>query len=139
MVRRLEPADVPWLAGLRPELGWISKSWGGPAGLASSGFGWGAFVAGQLAAVACPFFLGETFEEIGVVTEPKFQRLGLSTACAAALCRDIHVRGRQPSWTTSPDNVASRRVAEKLGFKLNRSDQLYVVGLSILEPAEGAA
>jgi RimJ/RimL family protein N-acetyltransferase len=32
---------------------------------------------------------------------------------------------------TSPDNLASIRVAEKLGFTLQRTDALYVVGREI--------
>ena len=130
-IRRLEAADVGHLRRLSPESQWIAKTWGGPEGLASSNCSWGAFVDGQLISVACTFFLGEMFEEIGVVTEPLYRGLGLSTACAAALCRDIWTRGHRPSWTTSPDNLASIRVAEKLGFTLDRHDQLFVVGISI--------
>jgi RimJ/RimL family protein N-acetyltransferase len=135
-VRRLEPVDSYHLWGLSPEVAWISKTWGGATGLAASGLAWGAFVAGQLAAVACTFFLGQTYEEIGIVTEPKFRGRGLSTACTLALCSDIQARGHQPSWTTSPDNTASLRVAEKLGFSRVRDDLLYVVGISIPESAE---
>jgi len=132
-VRRLVSSDTHLLCGLDPESAWISKTWGGPQGLATSGFGWGAFVAGELASVACTFFLGETYEEIGVVTEPRFRGSGLSTACARALCNDIRARGHQPSWTTSPDNLASVRVAEKLGFTVQRNDLLYVVGIDVPE------
>jgi hypothetical protein len=134
-VRRLEPSDTHHLRDLTPGVAWISKTWGGPGGLAGSGFAWGAFVAGQLASVACTFYLGETYEEIGAVTESRFRGLGLSTACARALCRDIWTRGHRPSWTTSPDNAASIRVAQKLGFTVQRNDLLYVVGLPIPEPA----
>ncbi|MGH2524013.1 MAG: GNAT family N-acetyltransferase, partial [Anaerolineales bacterium] len=57
------------------------------------------------------------------------------TACAGELCNDILDRGRRPSWSTSPDNLASLRVAEKLGFQLQRRDCLYVVGITIPEPS----
>lgn len=130
-LRRLEPSDARHLTGLTPASAWISKTWRGPQGLAASGHAWGAFVAGQLASVACTFFLGESYEEIGVVTEPEFRKMGLSAACARALCRDTWARGHRPSWTTSPDNAASVRVAEKLGFTWQRDDLLYVVGTSI--------
>lgn len=134
-VRRLQPADAYHLWGLGPDVAWISKTWGGPHGLAASGCAWAAFVDGQLASVACTFFLGTTYEEIGVVTVPPLRGLGLSTACANALCRDISARGHQPCWTTSPDNIASRRVAERLGFAPHRYDKLLVVGSAIPEPA----
>ena len=134
-VRRLEPVDGPLLQKLSPEVNWISKTWGGPAGLASSGYGWGAFAARRLVSVSCTFFLGERYEEIGVVTEARFRGLGLSQACAVALCLDIQQRGHRPSWTTSPDNVASVRVAEKLGFAFSRKDRLYVIRVPIPKPA----
>ncbi|MBK8047553.1 MAG: hypothetical protein IPK16_10770 [Anaerolineales bacterium] len=38
-VRRLVARDAAALANLDPNLGWISKTWGGPDGLAQSGFG----------------------------------------------------------------------------------------------------
>jgi RimJ/RimL family protein N-acetyltransferase len=134
-VRRLESSDAYHLWGLSPEIEWIGRTWGGMSDLAASGFAWGAFVEGQLASVACSFFVGETYEDIGIVTEPKFRGLGLSTACARALCSDIQARGHQPCWSTSPDNTASLRVGEKLGFAVQRYDLLYAVGVGIPEPA----
>jgi predicted GNAT family acetyltransferase len=134
-VRRLTAADGYQLWGLSAESRWIAKAWGGPAGLVASGAAWGAFLDGRLVSVACTFFMGERYEEIGVVTEPEQRGQGQSVACTRALCQEIFERGRRPSWTTSPDNVASVRVAEKLGFRLQRHDRLYVVGIAIPEPA----
>ncbi len=130
-VRRLVATDTPHLRGLSPELSWIWQTWIDPSGLASSGYAWGVFARDRLVSVACSFFLGDRYEDIGVVTEPAFRRLGLSAACAGALCQDIQDRGYQPSWSTSPDNTASLRVAEKLGFSILRRDRLYAIGVSI--------
>jgi GNAT superfamily N-acetyltransferase len=135
-VRRMSHADAGALEGLDADLGWISSTWGGPAELAASGYAWGAFVDGGLAAVACAFYIGERYEEIGVVTEPAFRGQGLIGACAAALCQDIQGRGRLPCWNTSPDNQASIRVAEKLGFALERHDRLYAIGVAIPPAAQ---
>lgn len=135
LIRRLAAPDAHHLQNLDPECGWITNMWSGPQGLASSGYAYGAFVAGKLAAVACTGFVGEEYEDIGVVTEPRFRGLGLSPACAAALCSDIRARGHKPSWQTSRDNLASIRVAEKLGFVVHRYSHLYVVGVSIPRPA----
>lgn len=136
LVRRLNQADADHLHGLNLDIAWIAKTWGGPDGLAASGYAWGAFVEERLVAVACTFFVGNRYEEIGVVTEAAFRGLGLSGACAGALCEDIQRRGRRPSWSTSPDNIASLRVAEKLGFVLDRHDRLHVIGIPIPESAE---
>jgi RimJ/RimL family protein N-acetyltransferase len=135
LVRRLDGGDADSLAALGQETAWIANTWGGPAGLAASGVGWGAFSGPRLVAVACPFFVGEAFEDLGVVTEPAFRGLGLSTACAGEVARDVRRRGRIPTWTTSPDNTASLRVAAKLGFDLRRRDVLQVVGVPIPQPA----
>jgi RimJ/RimL family protein N-acetyltransferase len=134
--RRLSHGDAGALEGLDADLGWISSTWGGPAELAASGYAWGAFVGGELAAVACTFYVGEHYEEVGVVTEPAFRGQGLSGACAAALCQDIQGRGRRPCWNTSPDNQASIRVAEKLGFTLERRDRLSAIGVDIPPAAQ---
>jgi RimJ/RimL family protein N-acetyltransferase len=135
VIRPLHPADAGQLAGLSREVAWIAATWSGPAGLAASGHAWGAFRSGRLAAVACSFFVGVHYEDIGVVTEPAERGRGLSAACARALCLDIQGRGRRPSWSTSPDNAASLRVAEKLGFSVQRRDRLLVVGQPVPEPA----
>jgi RimJ/RimL family protein N-acetyltransferase len=131
LVRRLAAADEAHLAGLGPATNWVSKTWGGPSGLAASGHAWGAFVGERLASVAGTFFAGAQYEDVGVVTEPGFRGRGLNTACAAALCRDVRVRGHMPSWTTSADNPASLRVAEKLGFVRHRTDRLFVTGVEV--------
>jgi predicted GNAT family acetyltransferase len=70
-----------------------------------------------------------------VVTERTFRGRGLVPACAGGLAGEIRARGRTPSWTTSPENLASLRVAEKLGFERIRDDVLYVVGMPLPEPA----
>lgn len=139
VVRHLDQNDTQALQNLSAESSWISKTWNGPAGLAVSGYAWGAFVGERLAAVANVFFLGDRYEELGVVTEPEFRGLGLSVACAGALCEEVQARGRIPSWTTSPDNSASKRVAEKLGFTFQRNDYLYVVGIDVPESAQRVA
>jgi RimJ/RimL family protein N-acetyltransferase len=129
-VRRLEPGDAAALAGLSEEVAWVCKTWGGPQGLAESRCGWGAWLDGRLASVACVFFQGDAYEDLGVATEPAYRGLGLSTACAGGLCGDVFRRGRKPSWNTSLDNPASQRLAEKLGFRKVREDCLYVVGIA---------
>ena len=135
LTRRIEADDAPYLSELSPELTWIWDTWGDASRLASSGHAWGAFTDDRLVSVACTFFVGERYEEVGVVTEPEFRGMGLSVACAGALCADIQGRGRIPSWSTSPDNTPSLRVAQKLGFEVRRRSRLYIVGMPVPEPA----
>jgi GNAT superfamily N-acetyltransferase len=130
-MRRLGAADAPALTGLSARSGWVHDTWGGAHGLAASGYAWGAFDGPVLASVACTFFLGRRYEELAVVTEPAYERRGLSTVCAAALCEDVRSRGHVPSWSTSPDNLGSIRVAEKLGFEFTGEGRLYVVEMDV--------
>jgi RimJ/RimL family protein N-acetyltransferase len=130
-VRALTPDDADAVAGLGDEIAWISKTWGGPAGMAAHGNAVGAFVDGRLASVVCTFFQGIRHEDAGVVTEPEHRGRGLATACASAWCEAVRARGRVPSWTTSPDNLGSLRIPEWLGFELVRRDALHVVGVEV--------
>jgi RimJ/RimL family protein N-acetyltransferase len=127
-LRRLGEADAYHLSRLPPDLSWISNTWGGPAGMASSGFAWGAFIDGRLVSLAGTFLVGDGLEDIGVVTEADYRGRGLAALCAAALCQDVQGRGRRASWTTSNDNPASIRVAGKLGFAVHGPDVLYILG-----------
>src|SRR5262249_14019453 len=122
----LGPEHVRDIEALDPDLAWIHNTWDSAAGMASSGKAWGAFVDERLVSVACSFFVSQLYEDIGIVTEPGFRGRSLAVACAAQLCRDIQSRRKIPSWTTSPENLASRRVAEKLGFTFQRNDRLLI-------------
>jgi len=126
-VRRLADGDEAVVGALSDDVGWIASTLGGATGLTHSGLGWGAFLDGRLASVAVPFYLGERYTDIGVVTELEFRGRGLSTACAAEVVADIRRAGRIPSWSTSTDNPASLGVARRLGFRLVREDRLYAV------------
>jgi GNAT superfamily N-acetyltransferase len=133
-VRPLNSDDAARVGGLEADMAWIASTFGGPAGLAASGYAWGAFGGdGALRSVACSFFIGERYEDIGVATASDARGQGLSPACAAALCRDIRARGRTPSWSTTPDNRNSLRVAAKLGFVREREDRLLVINRPIPE------
>jgi hypothetical protein len=133
-VRLLGPGEAHHLQALSEDCAWIFKTWGGAAGLAASGVAWGAFLDGRLVSVACSFLQAHGYEDIGVVTERAYRGRGLAAACSAALCADVLARGRTPSWTTSTDNGASMRVAERLGFAFHRRDVLHLIGIPVPSP-----
>ena len=134
LIRRLSVGDVPALGAFYPEGTWIWNTWTDAVSLAAGGTAWGAFEDERLVAVSCSFFVGDAYEDLGVVTDAAHRGRGLSSACTAHLCADIRARGRVPSWTTSTDNLASQRVAEKNGFRKVRGDVLYVINGEIPEP-----
>lgn len=127
----LTPADAPAFAELDPDSAWIAETWDGVPGMLEARVARGVLVDGRVAAVAVPFYVGGSHEDIGVVTAPAHRRRGLSSACAAALIADIRARDRTPTWSTSPDNTASLAVAARLGFTHVRDDVLYAVHTAI--------
>jgi predicted GNAT family acetyltransferase len=133
-VRPLGADDAEALVGLHPSIAWISDTHDGPEALAASGHAVGAFVSDRLVSLAAVFYLGRTYEEIGVVTDPGHEGQGLSTRCTALLVDAIRARGRTPCWSTTPDNRGSQRVAEKVGFRRIGEQHHFVAG----EPVEGA-
>lgn len=130
---RLGVADAAAIEDLPDDLSWISSTWGGPAGMASAEVAHGVYLDGMLASIALPFFLGRQYEDIGVVTRSEYRQQGLSADCARAVVADIRARRHIPSWTTSPDNIGSLAVAERLGFEHDRDDVLYAVRTPIPE------
>ena len=54
--------------------------------------------------------------DVSVDTVREFRQLGLATITTAALLRDEMTHGRQPVWGAIDDNLASQRLAAKLGF-----------------------
>ncbi|WP_261989396.1 GNAT family N-acetyltransferase, partial [Streptomyces sp. uw30] len=128
-VRRLEPADTEALHDLGSDASWISASWGGPLGLASSGHGWAAVSRkGRILAVACTCFRGSRYEDVAVFTVPDHRRHRLGLACVDALCADITARGRVPSWNCSVLDRAGRLLAWTAGFRLVREYVHHAVG-----------
>ncbi|WP_053702513.1 GNAT family N-acetyltransferase [Streptomyces sp. WM6368] len=119
-VRRLTAEDAPALAGVAPEASWIHATWGGPHGLAESGAAWGAFRRGRLLAVACTYLLGSRYEDVAVHAEPGHRGEHLALACVGALCGDIAVRGRTPSWSCSRHDRTGRLLAWQAGFRLQQ-------------------
>ena len=71
---------------------------------------------GSVASAAWSPFEPVDLVEIAVGTAPAHRGRGLSPATANALVRHCLARGLEPRWSTDFDNVASRRVAAKLGF-----------------------
>ncbi|MFI9201215.1 GNAT family N-acetyltransferase [Streptomyces sp. NPDC053048] len=138
-IRPLVPADAPAVRALGPDLAWIAAGWGGPAGLAASGHGWGAFRDRRLVSLACTLFAGSRYEDIAVATLPDERGRGLASACVRALCADIASRGCIPSWSCSRDNHPSRHLAAKCGFQLIHTYVHYALGAPVAglrRPAE---
>ncbi|MFC9942568.1 GNAT family N-acetyltransferase [Streptomyces pratensis] len=127
-VRRLVPADAGALAALGPEAAWIHTSWGGPAGLAASGYGWAAIRRGRILAVACTYFRGSAYEHVACAMVSGRRWEHLAHACLTGLCEDIDARGRTATLSCSRDDRPGRLLAWTAGFRLQREYVTYATG-----------
>jgi ribosomal protein S18 acetylase RimI-like enzyme len=75
-----------------------------------------AYVDGQPAAFAYAPWRSATLFDVSVDTVPGARQLGLGTIVAAAMIRHERAQGREPVWGADEDNVASLRLAKRLGF-----------------------
>ncbi len=80
------------------------------------GLGYAALLKNNIISAAIAFSYDGKRINIGVATNSEYRSLGLSTACTAALIKDLLSRKIEPVWITEPVNAASRAVAEKNGF-----------------------
>lgn len=68
--------------------------------------------------------LGETQAEIGAVTREAYRGRGYAPIACAYLVEVCERRGYEAYWSCNVDNVASIRVAKKLGFRRERAYQV---------------
>ena len=85
---------------------------------------------GRVAASASSFVSLDGEVELDVSTVEAYRGKGLATACAAAMLRDCMARGITVHWDAQ--NAASRRLAEKFGFEVDREYPVYWI-----DPEEG--
>src|SRR5262249_35789774 len=89
----------------------------------------GAVIAGELVAVASAWAGSERYADLSVVTAERWRGRGLATICAGLVAASMQRSGRVPVWSTGEDNLASLRVARKLGFEeVGRRTYLIVGG-----------
>lgn len=116
-VRQLTVADLPLMEAATEALSMGDWRFGSAAALIADGIVAGAVIDGALVAAGYTAARGERYSDVGIVTREDWRNRGLSTACAALACTDIQAVGQIPVWGTSIENIASQKVAAKLGFQ----------------------
>jgi len=111
-----EPLAVlpPLSEPLATELAWARER--GPI--------WTVWVDGAPASFAYAPWRSAAWFDVSVDTLPGARQLGLGAIVAAAMIRGERARGREPVWGANESNVASLRLARRLGFAA--SDELWV-------------
>lgn len=85
---------------------------------------WTAFVDGEPVAFAYAPWRSARWFDVSVDTLPSARQLGLATIVAAAMIQHERAAGREPVWGADEANVASLRLARRLGF--TAVDELWV-------------
>lgn len=80
---------------------------------------------GKIIASASSFLSLDGEVELDVSTAEAYRKMGLATACVDAMLRDCTARGITVHWDAQ--NAASRRLAEKFGFVMDREYPVYWV------------
>lgn len=99
--------EVELPAPLRDELAWAK----------SRGTVWSGWVDGEPMSFAYAPWRSAAWFDVSVDTLPGARQLGLATVVAAAMIRDERAQGREPVWGADEGNVASLRLAKRLGFE----------------------
>ena len=113
-VRELTRDDL----GLLEAAGVVGASFRGalPA-LLEAGAAAGAVVDGRVVGTARTAAITARYADIGVSTDETWRGRGFATAAAAIVASRVQEAGRTPVWSCGEDNLASLRVARKLGFE----------------------
>jgi GNAT superfamily N-acetyltransferase len=114
-VRLLGPEDVTLLEAAPAEV--QGPGFGSAGALLEEGVVAGAIIDGALVGIAHTSSLTPRHADIGVSTLAPWRGRGFATAAASLVAAQVQAAGRIPVWSTGEDNHASRRVAEKLGFR----------------------
>ena len=82
----------------------------------TDGIAAGAVVDGNIVAIAHTYAETDLHADIGVSTVEPWRKKGIATAAASLVAQEIQAKGKVPAWSCGEDNLASLRVAQKLGF-----------------------
>ncbi len=106
--------DLTNLSFVREEIRWM---WPSEGRFLSHGFGCAALVGAKVICWCTAEYVSRARCGIGIQTVPEYQRRGVATATAARFIEHALARGIRPHWECNTHNLASLRVAEKLGFE----------------------
>jgi GNAT superfamily N-acetyltransferase len=131
-VRPVSRAEAPAFAASLPA--WALRAWESPDECLARGAAFGVPYRGGYAAVAWITEQDRLLDLVGVYTAPRYRRLGLGRAVAAALVSHVlGPRRKDPLWATTEENAGSQALARSLGFTLDLDEPLLRWGDGSLE------
>jgi RimJ/RimL family protein N-acetyltransferase len=119
--RTLVRVDEGWLArhdlaNVEQIAGWVDSFWHSHADFVQHSFGYCLLEGDAVASWCLGVFVSGQEVELGLATVPGSRGQGYATAVAARCVAHCAEQGLTPHWHCWDDNVASWRVAEKVGF-----------------------
>lgn len=112
-VRELTTDDIGLLEAFEMD----GTDFGGLSVLLNEGTVAAAVVDGQIVGSAHTTAQTDRYADIGVGTNEQWRNRGFATSAASIVARRVQESGRIPVWSCGEDNLASLRVAQKLGFR----------------------
>ncbi len=100
--------------------------WGGPDRFMKNGFGFKVSHEGVIASECVTIFCSERFAEVDIATHPDYRGHGFAVRCAGAFIAYAIENRLKPRWDCDRQNIASIRLAEKLGFRPVKTYSLFV-------------
>lgn len=79
-------------------------------------FGYYALENGKICSECEAAFIANGFTEIGIITDESKRQQGYAFAACVRTLEEIENRGLKPIWACDKENIASVKLAEKLGF-----------------------
>ncbi|MCM1990604.1 GNAT family N-acetyltransferase [Oceanirhabdus seepicola] len=105
----------------------IKGMWGTVDGFIKNGFGYCAFNGKRLISCCTAELVSKNHCGIGIETIEDDQKKGVGTALAANIVKDCAQRNLIPHWDSWIDNLASVKIAEKVGFNKIEEYEVLVV------------
>jgi predicted GNAT family acetyltransferase len=102
------------------------EGWGSSSALLREGIAAAAILDREIVALCHTTARTVQYADLGVATLPAWRNRGLASATAALVASEVQSAGQTPVWSTRATNLASLRVARKLGFQ-EVSRRIYLI------------
>ena len=102
-----------------------ARFWRNEAEFVDLGVGFSVVANGEPISTAFSAFIHDQMLELGIETLPGFQATGLASVACSALIDYCLENNLEPVWACRLDNVGSFKLAQKLGFEMERMIPYY--------------
>jgi GNAT superfamily N-acetyltransferase len=118
---RVQRLDANLLTGapmenLQAVLGWVHSFWRSSLAFLQTGFGYCLLRRDAILSWCLTVYASGTHVELGLATAPAHRRQGHATLVAGACVEHCMQHGLTPHWHCWEEHVASRAIAETVGF-----------------------